>query len=236
MKFSVPNLFQRNSERPPAVSVVIPALNEEDSIGEVIAEVREFSPPGTEVLVVDNGSSDGTALLSEAAGVRVVNQLLRGKGNAMRLGAEKAAGDILVFIDGDGSYPPEAIRSLVEPVSRGEEDIVYGSRFLGSGVDGLPFWRIWGNRFLSRTASVLYGKTTDLLTGFFAIRKDRFRGLGLVSGGFEIEAEIFVKSRKSGCRIREVPIRFRRRGGVSKLKLWRDGTRIFRFLLRPGLR
>lgn len=214
------------------VSVIIPTLNEAAAIEEVIERTRLACPPGTEIIIVDNHSSDDTVQRALRRGARVERQAARGKGNAMRFGAARAAGEILVFIDGDATYPPEAIPSLVKPCVENLSDIVYGSRFLGGGRPPLPVWRCAGNRLLSMAASRLFGKTTDLLTGFFAVRRDVFDRLTLTSCGFEIETELFIKARRSGGRMAEIPIEFSSRKGESKLCGWRDTWRICRTMMR----
>ena len=229
MKNTAHNYIGHSSHR---LSVIIPVLNEEEAIGEVIEGAIRFSPPGTEILVIDNNSVDRTTLYARRKGVRIEKQIRPGKGNAMRMGAIKARGDILIYIDGDGTYPSEAIGSLVESIIRGNRDIVYASRFIQGGRNGMSFRRHWGNRILSQIASVFYGPTTDLLTGLFAIRKEAFLEMNLTSGGFDIETEIFIKSCRKNYRREEVPIRFSRRKGDSKIHLLRDGVKISWMLLR----
>lgn len=216
----------------PLVSVIIPTLNEAAAIEEVIERTRLACPVGTEIIIVDNHSSDDTVQRALRRGARVERQAKRGKGNAMRLGAARAAGEILVFIDGDATYPPEAIPSLVKPCIEDRSDVVYGSRFQGGGRPPLPAWRSMGNRLLSMAASRLFGKTTDLLTGLFAVRRDVFDRLGLTAGGFEIETEIFIKACRSGLRTAEIPVGFSHRKGESKLCGLRDTWRICRMMLR----
>lgn len=214
------------------LSVIIPVLNEEEAIEEVIEEVRKFSPPGAEILVVDNNSIDRTAALARSKGVKVEEEIKQGKGNCVRTGAKNAGGEILVFIDGDGTYPPAAIKSLIEPISRGNSDLVYASRFLDGRIKSMSFGRYWGNRMLSWIASVFFKKTSDLLTGFFAIGKDHFLALGLKSTGFEIETEIFIKACKRNYRLQEIPIALRPRKGKTKFSLLRDGNRVCRMFFR----
>ena len=186
--------------------------------------------PGAEVLVVDGGSEDRTVEEARSAGAGVV-RVGRGKGLAVRVGAREAKGEILLFLDGDGSYPPSSLPSLLPPLLSGEADLVRGSRLLGPSSFS-PLRRL-GNLLLSRLASLLYRPTSDLLTGMFAVRRGDLLALELKSRGFEVETEIFVRAVRRGMRMREVPVPYREERG-SKLSPLRDGARILLALLRGG--
>ncbi|MEM0358391.1 MAG: glycosyltransferase family 2 protein [Candidatus Hadarchaeales archaeon] len=209
------------------VSVIIPAYNEEGRIGRVVEGARKVLP-WAEILVVDGGSEDDTVEEARKAGARVVGAV-RGKGLALKRGAEEAKGEILLFLDGDGSYPPTSLPYLLYPLLSGRAELVRGSRLLGKS-NFSPFRKL-GNKLLSRLASLLYSNTSDLLTGMFAMRKKDFLSLGLKSRGFEVETELFVKAVRKGLRIGEVPISYRRTG-KSKLSPLLDGIKIFFTLLR----
>jgi glycosyltransferase involved in cell wall biosynthesis len=211
------------------VSVIIPTYREEGRIGGVVKGVRRVLP-GAEVLVVDGGSEDLTVEEARSAGAGVV-RVGRGKGLAVRVGARKAKGEVLLFLDGDGSYPPSSLPSLLSPLLSGEADLVRGSRLLGPSSFS-PLRRL-GNLLLSRLASLLYRPTSDLLTGMFAVRRGDLLALGLKSRGFEVETEIFVRAVRRGMRMREVPVPYREERG-SKLSPLRDGARILLALLRGG--
>jgi len=211
------------------VSVIIPTYREEGRIGGVVEGVRRVLP-GAEVLVVDGGSEDRTVEEARSAGAGVV-RVGRGKGLAVRVGAREAKGEILLFLDGDGSYPPSSLPSLLPPLLSGEADLVRGSRLLGPSSFS-PLRRL-GNLLLSRLASLLYRPTSDLLTGMFAVRRGDLLALELKSRGFEVETEIFVRAVRRGMRMREVPVPYREERG-SKLSPLRDGARILLALLRGG--
>jgi glycosyltransferase involved in cell wall biosynthesis len=211
------------------ISVIIPTYREEGRIGGVVEEVKRVLP-GTEVLVVDGGSEDRTVEEARSAGARVV-RAGRGKGLGVRVGAEGARGEVLLFLDGDGSYPPSSLPSLLHPLLSGEAELVRGSRFLGSSLFS-PLRKL-GNRLLSRLASLLYSPTSDLLTGMFAVRRGDLLALGLKSRGFEVETEIFVRAVRRGMKMKEVPVPYREERG-SKLSPLRDGARILLALLRGG--
>ena len=197
------------------LTVIIPAKNEEKSIKEVIESMKD-KLPNAEILVVDNGSCDKTSEIVKGNGVKVIKEPKKGKGNAMRLGAGTAKGEILIFIDGDGSYSSQNISDLINPILNEGIDIVYGSRFLSNSKRRIGLIRYVGNKIFSFLGSLLFQKTTDFLTGFFAIKRNKFLELNLKSDGFEIETEIFAKAVIKGLKIKEVPIEYIKNGD-SKL-------------------
>jgi glycosyltransferase involved in cell wall biosynthesis len=153
------------------IAAVIPALNEEESIGQVVAAVpRDLV---VEVIVVDNGSTDRTAAVASTAGARVVTELQRGYGAACKAGLDAASSaDILVFLDGDASDQPEELAILVDPVTRGEADLVIGSRLLGRREAGaMPPHAVFGNWLTSRLVRLLYGVCVTDIGSFRAIRR-----------------------------------------------------------------
>lgn len=212
------------------ISVVIPAFNEEKTIGKVVDDVMNcISLEGSEIIVVDNDSTDKTKSIVLSKGVKLVTESERGKGRAMLAGAKEAKGDILVFIDGDDSYPPESIPQLLKPILEKGKDIVVGSRFLDSGAQ-ISLLRSLGNKVFSWIASKLYCYTSDLLTGMVAVRKEVFFSLNLESRSFEIETEIFIKCCHSGFSRTEIPIFYRE--ADSSLSPLIDGFKILKTLLR----
>ena len=217
-------------ENSKCVSVVIPTYNEERFVGRVIDEVRKFAPENLEIIVVDGGSDDRTVEVAESKRVKVVELHRLGKGLASRTGAEEARGNVLVFMDGDRTYPPKSIPSLIEPILEGKFDLVRGSRFLGE-PERMDSVRYFGNRIFTSLASMLYGKTTDLLTGMYAIRKDKLLNLDMKSLGFTFETELFVKARGLNLKEKEVPISYKA-GYRSKLHPIKDGFKILLELLR----
>ena len=216
------------------LSVIVPARDEEGNIGEVIDKIRE-SAPRAEIIVVDNNSRDRTAQIAKEKSVLVIREEAMGKGNAARAGARAAHGRILAFIDGDGEYDPDVLLYLAAPIRDGTYDLVYGSRFLaGSTRNGMTLPRTIGNKTLTFLASLLYQHTSDLLTGTFAIKKEKFRALNLQSKGFEIETEIFTKAVKRNFRIGEVPCAYASKK-ESRLNIFIDGLKILRVLLRQKI-
>lgn len=206
-------------------TVIIPTKNEEESIEQVIKGISKKY----EVLIVDS-STDKTAEIARKAGARVITEKKSGKGNAMVAGVKAAKGDIVVFIDGDGTYPANKIPEMVELIKNGAADVVTGSRIAGKIID-MTFMHKLGNRIFSLVASILYGKTTDLLTGLRAIKKLDFKKMNIQSTGFEIETELFIKSSKLGLKMKEIPITYTERIGDTKLSGLKDGYRILKKLI-----
>ncbi|MBE0515881.1 MAG: S-layer glycoprotein N-glycosyltransferase AglJ [Methanophagales archaeon] len=205
------------------VCILIPTLNEEESIGGII---REFKENGFEdIFVIDGNSTDSTREIAKREGARVEVQHGKGKGTAVRHALERIEEDIIVIIDGDGTYSPSEVRTLLAPIRNNEADHVIGNRFGFGGAFTLSH-RV-GNWVLNKVFGLGYGvKLKDILSGYRALTKDCVREMSLKKEGFEIETEMVVESVKRGIRIKEVPIRYEKRKGVSKLNFVRDGVRI----------
>lgn len=212
-------------------SVIIPALNEAETVGDVVRRVVEHCSPRTEVLVVDNGSTDDTVEIALREGARVVHEPRRGKGNALRIGAEHATKPILVFIDADGEYFPEDIPKLVKPLEDGTCDLMYASRLLGDTYRiSSPKHRLFGSHFFAWLASKMYMPISDILTGMYAMRKETFEALDLTACGFDIEADIFVQAYRNKLKIGEISTTYKR-SSTSHLSPACDGTKILKTLL-----
>lgn len=227
----------RQQSRHKPVTILLPARNEETGIEATFAalpieRLTELGYP-LEILVADGHSHDRTRDVAESYGARVLQQLGKGKGRAVRGALDRARGDHIVMLDADATYPAQAIPAFVALLEEGY-DVVMGSRFAGQIEDGAmkPVNRV-GNHGLSALASLLYGRrTTDVCTGMWAFRKDAVQNLALTSTHFEVEAELFARSARAGLRIAEVPIRYAPREGVTKLGSVRDGLRIGAALVR----
>jgi glycosyltransferase involved in cell wall biosynthesis len=221
------------------VTVVIPAYNEEKTIGSVIFETASIMNGLNlpyEIIVVDDGSTDETGKIASAYKVIVLsNERNRGKGYSLRRALQHANGDIIVTIDSDGEHKPKEIPDLIEPLFNGT-DIVAGSRFLGRSGWGTTHLNILGNLFFTAAIMTLTGKVvTDSQTGFRAIKKRVLDALNLESDGYEVEAEITIKGLKSGFVFKEKPITVeRRKYSFSKLRLLSDGTRIMKTILKAN--
>lgn len=197
---------QHGTERPQIV-VVIPAYNEERFIGSVVLKARQHA--GT-VLVVDDGSTDATAEIAEAAGAIVIrHEQNRGKGTTLNTGLRHTRTlepDVVVVLDGDGQHLPEQIATVAEPVLTGQADIVVGSRYLDSN-SRVPAHRIWGHRVFGFITNQISGvATTDSQSGFRAFSPKALRSLSFHSNGFSVESEMQFLAREHNLRLLEVPI------------------------------
>jgi glycosyltransferase involved in cell wall biosynthesis len=206
------------------VAVIIPALNEEKAIGVVIDEIPR--PLVGRVIVVDNGSSDRTAEVAREHGADVVREEQRGYGNACLRGmAELDGEEVVVFLDGDHSDFPEEIVDLVAPIEKGEADMVIGSRPLGNPERGaLTPQQVFGNRVACAMIRILFRHRYTDLGPFRAIRAEALESLGMVDRTYGWTVEMQVKALRKGLRVREVPVRYRRRIGKSKVSGTVRGT------------
>jgi glycosyltransferase involved in cell wall biosynthesis len=216
------------------VSFLIPAYDEAATIGEVLERIAALGIDA-QVVVVDDGSSDDTAAIAEAAGATVVRQPNRGKGAAIRRAIREADGDIAVIQDADMEYDPADVPDLIEPIVRGAADVVFGSRLRGGKPQrAFLFWHLVGNRFLSLVTNALFNTTlSDMETGYKAFRMEVLRSLDLREDGFGIEPEITGKVCKRRLRIYELPISYYGRTHDEGKKItWRDGFRALWVLFR----
>ena len=216
------------------VSFLIPAYNEEATIGEVLERIGALGLDA-QVVVVDDGSTDRTAEIAEQHGATVIRQANAGKGAAIRTAIGAIDGEIAVIQDADMEYDPAEVPELIEPIVRGVADVVYGSRLSGGKAQrAYLFWHLVGNRFLSLLTSVLYNTTlSDMETGYKAFRVDLLRSLDLSENRFGIEPEITAKICKRNLRIYELPISYYGRTYEEGKKItWRDGFRAIWVLLR----
>ena len=215
------------------VSVVIPALNEEEPIGDVVRAVAATNVP-REIIVVDNGSTDATAQRAREAGAKIVSEPRRGYGRACRAGvrAVSAECDIIVFLDGDGSDCPEFMPQLVAPVEAGTHDFVIGSRTRGQREPGsMNFQQVASGYLAGFLLRLLYGVRYTDMSPFRAIRRDALEKLGMREQTYGWNLEMQMRAARAGLRILEIPVNHRcRTGGRSKV----SGT--FRGTLVAGIR
>ena len=212
----------------PLLSVVMPCYNERETIREIVRRVLAV-PLRTELIIVDDGSTDGTReILTELARDLPIKLVLQpanaGKGAALRRGFEEMTGDLVVIQDADLEYSPEEFPQLIELICQGRADVVYGSRFLGRHRVFL-FTHYAGNRLLTLVTNVLYNTIlTDMETCYKVMRTDVLRSMTLRSNGFGIEPELTAKIFKRQYRVYEVPITYDGRGYDEGKKItWRDG-------------
>ena len=220
----------------PEITVVIPCLNEEEAVGNVVDQALEGirrSGRSGEVVVVDNGSTDRSAEVAAEHGARVVVESRRGYGSAYLTGLAEARGEYLVMGDADETYPLQELGPFVDSLEQGD-DLVMGSRFKGTiHGDAMPFLnRFVGNPILTGMLNVLFGvKVSDAHCGMRAIRKDAAASLDLHSTGMEFASEMVFKAYRRGMTVSEIPIDYFPRIGESKLNRFGDAWRHMRFML-----
>ncbi len=227
----------RASGRVPTVTVVLPCLNEASSIVGCIEEARyglDKSELTGEVLVVDNGSTDGSVELALAAGARVISEAVKGVGSALRTGFREARGDLIVMADADSTYDLSRLGELVTPIIDDEVDLMIGARLDGSNRGTMPFL----HRFIGTPVlSFLLRRACrgmdirDSQSGYRAMNAEKARALDLKATGFEMTSEMLIRSSQEGLRIGEQSIGYRPRLGQSKLNTLVDGWRHLQLIL-----
>jgi len=208
------------------VALILPALNEEKALAATLDSLARR--PLAQVIVVDNGSVDGTAAAARARGVQVVTELRRGYGRACLAGIAALPGDIgvVAFMDADGSDDPADLARLLDPIQRDEAELVIGSRALGQAEPGaLTLQQRLGNRLATALLRFLYGARYTDLGPFRAIRREALDRLGMRDTNFGWTVEMQLKAARHHLRVREVPVHYRRRrGGRSKISGTFRGT------------
>jgi dolichol-phosphate hexosyltransferase len=229
-------------ERTLDLSILMPVYNERATVQRAIGAVLETTLPASyELIVVDDGSRDGTRELLESGSWPAHVRLLRhdgnrGKGEALRTALAEARGTYTTILDADLEYLPSDIPMLLKPLMRGDAQAVFGTRAFRSH-SAYSFWYVLGNRAVTMFANVIYNCwISDLMTGHKALRTDLFRSLDLRERGFAIEAEIMARLLGRGIRVYEVPVEYRARSREEGKKLTAlDGLRVVRTLLRCRL-
>jgi glycosyltransferase involved in cell wall biosynthesis len=231
----------RTSQNMTTLSVIIPAKDEEETLGNVLEDLNNVIPKldgyDVEVICVDDHSRDRTAAIARAMGARVVeNRRKPGKGNALRAGFEAATGDLLLMMDADYSHRPEDIPGFLSGMREGV-GLVIGSRVFG-GSDEYTHVRALGNVFLSGALGLSVGRyLSDALNGYKLFRRDVFTSFAYTSPMFEIEIEIIANTLRKGYRVVEVVSHERARaGGEMKSRVVRHGTRFLLRIIWEGLK
>jgi len=220
------------------IVVIIPALNEEETIGQVIHECHvTLSGKTHEILVVDGRSSDNTVGISKREGAHVITQKGIGYGDALVCGFGYALRllkpNIVVLMDADGTYLPQDIHDLLEPILSDDADLVIGNRFARLEKGTMPFINRIGNRFISGISKHLFKiPSLDTQSGFRAFKAEILSNLVFKNPGMPLASEMIVEAKNANYRIQQVPVTYKTRRGKSKLRPWRDGWFIFGTTIR----
>lgn len=196
------------------LSVVMPVYNDKATIKEIIKRVKEVEPSIKELIIVDDGSTDGTREILKNINEKNIKILFHekntGKGGAIRTGFAQAEGDIVVIQDSDLEYDPSEISQLIKPIKDGVADAVYGTRLTGGKPQRVHmFWHKVGNVFMTLIANILYNSTlTDVTTGYKAFKREFIKDIKIKSNGFAIESELTAKILKKKARLYEMPISY----------------------------
>ena len=224
----------------PKISIILPTLNEEETIGKVIDEIPrsalEQAGYVVHVLVVDGNSTDSTRQIAEQKGATVMIEPRKGKGTAVTAALKSVDGDFIFTLDGDYTYPATYIPEMLALL--GNNPVVIGSRLKGKREKGaMSRLNTLGNHILSLIATVLYQRRiSDVCTGYWGFRAEVLKDLGLIATGFELEAELFSQLTSKGYSIAEIPIYYRRRAGHPKLNPLKDGVKIAWRLVNKRIR
>ena len=219
--------------------MVIPVFNEARTILKVIENVKKV-PIEKEVIVVDDGSTDGTKALLEGCreGIRILfHETNQGKGAAIRTALAQVTGDLVIIQDADLEYDPSEYPALIAPILEGRADVVYGSRFSGGPHRVLLFWHAVGNKIITTLSNILTDlNLSDMETGYKVFRAEILRSITIESNRFGFEPEITAKVARMGCRVYEIPISYWGRDYSEGKKIsWKDGLSALYWIVKYNL-
>ncbi len=224
------------------LSVIIPVFNEKETLSKIVKRVKE-SPVKKEIIIVDDFSTDGTREMLKNEIENQVDLVLyhdqnEGKGAALKTGISRATGDLVIIQDADMEYDPSEYSKLIEPILQGNADVVYGSRFAGTGPHRvLYFWHSLGNRFLTLLSNMFTNlNLTDMETCYKVFRREIIQAIDIQEKRFGFEPEVTAKVAKMNARIYEVGISYYGRTYQEGKKIgWKDGVRAIYVILKYGL-
>ena len=225
------------------LSIIIPCFNEKDTLLELISEVKKASVDDKEIILVDDGSDDGTRDLITKDLEQKVDRVIyhsrnMGKGAAIRSGLEHVTGDLVIIQDADLEYDPREYPKLIAPILEGKADVVYGSRFLGEGPHRVHlFWHYLGNKFLTILSNMFTNlNLSDMETCYKVFKTEIIKGVQIEQKRFGVEPEITAKVAKQKCRVYEVGISYYGRSYKEGKKIgWKDGLKAIFCIIRYGL-
>ena len=225
------------------LSIIIPCYNEIGTVSKLISFVKESPVKEKEIILVDDGSTDGTTELIKTQLEQKVDKVIyhsknMGKGAAIRSGLEQVTGEMVIIQDADLEYDPREYPKLMTPILEGKADVVYGSRFLGEGPHRVHFfWHYVGNKFLTILSNMFTNlNLTDIETCYKIFRTDILKRIHIQQKGFGIEPEITAKMAKTKCRVYEVGISYYGRSYHEGKKInWKDGLKAIYCIIRYGI-
>ena len=225
------------------LSIIVPCYNEKDTLPEIISLIKQSPVEEKEIILVDDGSSDGTTDLIRREVEKTVDRVIyhpknMGKGAAIRSALQYVTGDVVIIQDADLEYDPREYPKLIAPIIEGKADVVYGSRFLGEGPHRVHmFWHYVGNKLLTILSNMFTNlNLTDMETCYKTFKTGVLKNINLKEKGFGVEPEMTVKMAKQNCRVYEVGISYHGRSYSEGKKInWKDGLKALYLIIKYGI-
>jgi glycosyltransferase involved in cell wall biosynthesis len=225
------------AKKRPSVTVIIPTINEEEGIGEVLDQIPHPDDMDIDFLVIDSDSTDRTKEVARSKGARVINESRKGYGRAYKTGFANAEGDVIATLDADCTYPAEMIPEFVRKLMDDGLDFITTDRFGKLEKGAMSRKHRFGNWVLSTTARMLFrAKFKDSQSGMWIFRREILESLDLTDDGMPLSEEIKIEAWAKGFKCIEIPIEYRARVGEVKISTWGDGWKNFKFLWKKRFR